>query len=192
MGWSVHLSKRKCGIKRLAPLTTVVRAAIIKSQYTRSWPPSRRRGRWPGDRMLASRERRETSVALASTLHWFETDVLAEERNYQGLARLNTALIQHRTLMDRALWARFGEATLKAPQYTGPFSEPTGDARYRQLREPRPRNARELPRGHAPAGQCPQRGRVGRGPAAHHRSVSPARADGRGPGRRGVRPARPL
>ena len=45
--------------------------------------------------MRASRERGETSVALTSTLHWFETDVLAEERNYQGLARLNTALIQH-------------------------------------------------------------------------------------------------
>src|SRR2546422_2507639 len=49
----------------------------------------------PTFRMLASRERRETSVALTSTLHWFETDVLAEERNGQGLARLNTALIQH-------------------------------------------------------------------------------------------------
>ena len=49
----------------------------------------------PTFRMLASRERRETSVALTSTLHWFETEVLAEERNYQGLARLNTALIQH-------------------------------------------------------------------------------------------------
>jgi hypothetical protein len=46
-------------------------------------------------RMLASRERRETSVALTSTLHWFETEVLAEERNYQGPARPNTALIQH-------------------------------------------------------------------------------------------------
>ena len=49
----------------------------------------------PTFRMLASRERRETSVALTSTLHWFETEVLAEERNYQGLARLNTALLQH-------------------------------------------------------------------------------------------------
>ena len=49
----------------------------------------------PTFRMLASRERRETSVALTSTLHWFETEVLAEERNYPGLARLNTALIQH-------------------------------------------------------------------------------------------------
>jgi hypothetical protein len=45
--------------------------------------------------MLASRERRETSVALTSTLHWFETDVLAEERNYQGLTQLNADLVQH-------------------------------------------------------------------------------------------------
>ncbi len=44
--------------------------------------------------MLASRERRETSVALTSTLHWFETDVLADERNYPGLARLNAELVQ--------------------------------------------------------------------------------------------------
>jgi hypothetical protein len=45
--------------------------------------------------MLASRERPETSVALTSTLHWFETDVLAEERNYQGLIRLNAELVHH-------------------------------------------------------------------------------------------------
>jgi hypothetical protein len=45
--------------------------------------------------MLASRERRETSVALTSTVHWFETEVLAEERNYDGLTRVNADLIQH-------------------------------------------------------------------------------------------------
>jgi hypothetical protein len=49
----------------------------------------------PAFRMLASRERRETNVALTSTLHWFETEILAEERNYQGLTRLNTDLVQH-------------------------------------------------------------------------------------------------
>jgi len=49
----------------------------------------------PTFRMLASRERRETSVALTSTLHWFETDVLAEEQNYRGLTRLNADLDQH-------------------------------------------------------------------------------------------------
>jgi hypothetical protein len=45
--------------------------------------------------MLASRERREMSVALISMLHWFETDVLADEENYRGLSRLNTDLVQH-------------------------------------------------------------------------------------------------
>ena len=49
----------------------------------------------PTFRMLASRERREASVALTSTLHWFETEVLTAEGNYQGLARLNTELVQH-------------------------------------------------------------------------------------------------
>ena len=44
--------------------------------------------------MLASRERRERSIALTSTLHWFEMGVLAEERYYQGLMRLNTDLVQ--------------------------------------------------------------------------------------------------
>src|SRR4029434_5850308 len=49
----------------------------------------------PTFRMLASRARRDTSVALTSTLHWFETEVLAEERNYDGLTRVNADLIQH-------------------------------------------------------------------------------------------------
>jgi hypothetical protein len=43
----------------------------------------------PAFRMLAPRECRETSVALTSTLHWFETEVLSEEWNYQGLSRFN-------------------------------------------------------------------------------------------------------
>src|SRR3989442_734660 len=42
-------------------------------------------------------------VELTSTLHWFETHVLTEERNYQGLARLNTALIQ-RAAARSATW----------------------------------------------------------------------------------------
>src|SRR5439155_689027 len=49
----------------------------------------------PTFRMLTSREQRETSIALTSTLHWFQTEVLAEKRNYQKLVRLNTELVQH-------------------------------------------------------------------------------------------------
>src|SRR5262249_57704640 len=56
----------------------------------------------PAFRMLASRERRSTSVALTSTLHWFETEVLAEKRNYQGLTRLNADLVQHPAIRPRS------------------------------------------------------------------------------------------
>jgi hypothetical protein len=55
----------------------------------------------PTFRMRASRARRETSVALTSTLHWFETEVLTEERNFQGLVRLNTDLVQHEATRRR-------------------------------------------------------------------------------------------
>lgn len=56
----------------------------------------------PTLRMLASRERRDTSVALTSTLHWFETEVLAEEQNYHGLIRLNADLVQHPATRPRS------------------------------------------------------------------------------------------
>jgi len=45
--------------------------------------------------MLASRERRETRVALTSTLHGFDTDGLTEAWNYQGLSRLKPDLVPH-------------------------------------------------------------------------------------------------
>src|SRR5262249_3260089 len=44
-------------------------------------------GRGPGVSDAGFAERRESSVALTSTLHWFETDVLPEKRNYPTPAR---------------------------------------------------------------------------------------------------------
>jgi hypothetical protein len=90
-----HLSDPRTGYNRQFPLPDLFRQSI----YSRlagyeDTNDAERLAEDPTFRMLASRERRETSVALTSTLHWFETEVLAEERNYQGLARLNTALIQ--------------------------------------------------------------------------------------------------
>ena len=35
----------------------------------------------------------ERGVALTSTLHWFETDLLAREENLTGLANLNRELV---------------------------------------------------------------------------------------------------
>src|SRR5437867_3406674 len=91
-----HLTDPRTGHNRQFPLPDLVRQSI----YSRlagyeDTNDAERLAEDPAFRMLASRERRETSVALTSTLHWFETDVLAEERNYQGLTRLNTELVQH-------------------------------------------------------------------------------------------------
>lgn len=52
-----------------------------------------RRAEDPTFRMRASRERRETSVVLSSTLHWLDTEVLAEQ-NSPRLSRGNAALMQ--------------------------------------------------------------------------------------------------
>ena len=90
-----HLSDPRTGYNRQFPLPDLFRQSI----YSRlagyeDTNDAKRLAEDPTFRMLASRERREASVALTSTLHWFETEVLAEERNYQGLARLNTELVQ--------------------------------------------------------------------------------------------------
>jgi hypothetical protein len=65
--------------------------------------------------MLASRERRETSVALTSTLHWFETEVLTEEDNYQGLARLNTDVVQREAMRRPTRRVILGAIDVESP-----------------------------------------------------------------------------
>src|SRR2546430_7986773 len=90
-----HLADPRTGHNRQFPLPDLFRQSI----YSRlagyeDTNDAERLAEDPAFRMMASRERRETSIALTSTLHWFETDVLAQERNYQGLAHLNTELIQ--------------------------------------------------------------------------------------------------
>jgi hypothetical protein len=90
-----HLSDPRTGDNRQFPLRDLFRQSI----YSRlagyeDTNDAERLAEDPAFRMLASRERRETSVALTSTLHWFETEVLVDEQNYQGLARLNAELVQ--------------------------------------------------------------------------------------------------
>src|SRR5262247_1097956 len=91
-----HLTDPRTGRNSQFPLPDLLRPSI----YSRlagyeDTNDAERLAEDPTFRMLASRERRDTSVALTSTLHWFETDVLAEEKNYQGLTRLNAELVQH-------------------------------------------------------------------------------------------------
>ena len=91
-----HLTDPRAGRNSQFPLCDLFRQSI----YSRlagyeDTNDAERLAEDPTFRMLASRERRETGVALTSTLHWFETAVLAEDRNYQGLTRLNADLVQH-------------------------------------------------------------------------------------------------
>jgi hypothetical protein len=91
-----HLTDPRTGHNRQFPLADLFRQSIYsRLAGYQDTNDAERLAEDPTFRMLASRERRDTSVALTSTLHWFETDVLTEERNYQGLAHLNTALIEH-------------------------------------------------------------------------------------------------
>jgi hypothetical protein len=97
-----HLTDPRTGQNRQFPLADLFRQSI----YSRlagyeDTNYAERLAEDPALRMLASRERRQTSVALTLTMHWFETDVLAEERNYQGLARLNTELVQRAATRTR-------------------------------------------------------------------------------------------
>jgi len=78
-----HLTDPRSGRNRQFPLVDLFRQSI----YSRlagyeDTNDAERLAVDPTFRMLASRERRETSVALTSTLHWFETEVLTEEDNY--------------------------------------------------------------------------------------------------------------
>ena len=62
----------------------------------------------PTFRLIGSEKVWERGVALTSTLHWFETDLLAREENLTGLGRLNRELLAraegvgspHRVVLD--------------------------------------------------------------------------------------------
>src|SRR2546425_4027776 len=91
-----HLTDPRTGHNRQFPLPDLLRQSL----YSRlvgyeDTNDAERLAEDPTSRMLASRERRGTRVALTSTLHWFETEGPAEERDFQGLGRPHTHLVEH-------------------------------------------------------------------------------------------------
>src|SRR5438552_3651330 len=165
-----HLSDPRTGYNRQFPLPDLFRQSI----YSRlagyeDTNDAERLAEDPTFRMLASRERRETSVALTSTLHWFETDVLTEERNYQGLARLNTALLQQaaaRSANQRVtLDIDSSESPVHGAQEQSAYNGHFESVCYHPLFV---FNQDGDCLAAAPAGQRPQCGRVERGPPSHH------------------------
>ena len=138
-----HLTDPRTGRNAQFPLADLLRQSI----YSRlagyeDTNDAERLAEDPTFRMLASRERRDTSVALTSTLHWFETDVLAEEQNYHGLTRLNADLVQHPATRRRSrrvvLDIDSSESPVHGAQeqsaYNGHFESVEGDCLAAKLR----------------------------------------------------------
>jgi hypothetical protein len=53
---------------------------------------------------VKERSSTEPGVALTSTLHWFEADLLAREENVAGLAALNRGLVARAEGVDSSQW----------------------------------------------------------------------------------------
>ena len=88
-----HLTDPRAGRNRQFAMPDLLRQSIYSRAGYGDTNNARRLAEDPAFRMLASRERRGTHIPLTSTLHWFETEVLAEERNYRRLACLHADLL---------------------------------------------------------------------------------------------------
>ncbi len=89
-----HLVDSRTGRNRQFPLADLFR----QSAYSRlagyeDLNDATRLASDPTFRLMGSKKVWERGVALTSTLHWFETDLLAREENFAGLARLNRELV---------------------------------------------------------------------------------------------------
>jgi hypothetical protein len=104
-----HLVDSRTGRNRQFPLADLLRQSV----YSRlagyeDLNDAARLSEDPTFRLIGSEKVWERGVALTSTLHWFETDLLAREENLTGLARLNRELAAqaegvgspHRVVLD--------------------------------------------------------------------------------------------
>jgi len=104
-----HLVDSRTGRNTQFPLADLFR----QSAYSRlagyeDLNDATRLERDPIFRLMGSKKVWERGVALTSTLHWFETDLLAREENLTGLVRLNRELVAraegvgspHRVVLD--------------------------------------------------------------------------------------------
>ena len=89
-----HLADSRTGRNSQFPLADLLRQSV----YSRlagyeDLNDADRLSADPTFRLIGSERVWERGVALTSTLHWFETDLLTSEENLTGLARLNRELV---------------------------------------------------------------------------------------------------
>jgi hypothetical protein len=104
-----HLLDSRTGRNRQFPLADVLRQSVYsRLAGYKDVNDAARLSADPTFRLIGSEKVWERGVALTSTLHWFETDLLAREENLTGLARLNRELVgqgegvgsSHRGVLD--------------------------------------------------------------------------------------------
>ena len=58
----------------------------------------------PTFRLIGSEKIRDRGAVLTSRLHWFETEVLSQDENLEGLSRINRKLLTKAEAMDSPQW----------------------------------------------------------------------------------------
>jgi len=104
-----HLVDSRTGRNTQFPLADLFRrSACSRLAGYEDLNDATRLARDPTFRLMGSKKVWARGVALTSTLHWFETDLLAREENLTGLVRLNRELVAraegvsspHREVLD--------------------------------------------------------------------------------------------
>jgi len=67
--------------------------------------------------LMGSEKVWERGVAMTSTLHWFETDLLGREENLTGLARLNRELVAQARAVGASQWVVLDMDSSESPVY---------------------------------------------------------------------------
>src|SRR5712691_10033433 len=100
---AAHLSDSRHGLNTQFPLTDLLRQSI----YSRlagyeDLNDAARLATDPTFRLIGSPKRWDRSAALTSTLHWFETELLAREENLVGLMAVNRDVLAQAERPDRS------------------------------------------------------------------------------------------
>ena len=71
----------------------------------------------PTFRLIGSEKIWDRGAALPSRLHWFETEVLSQHENLEGLSRINRELLAKAEAMDSPLQVALDMDSTEIPVY---------------------------------------------------------------------------
>src|SRR5438132_9792338 len=115
---SQHLTDSRRGKNTQLPLADLLRQSVYSRMAGyEDVNDTERLSQDPTFRLIGSEKIWERGAALTSRLQTFETEMLAEEENFAGLARLNRALIGRAEAMDLGYRAVLDMDSTEIPVY---------------------------------------------------------------------------